>query len=138
MRVPASQPLQDEAKEYMDRHDWQGAVPLLELDIIDHPQDPWSQMFLGSCFLELKNFTLALEHFRTAEGLAPDDSTPIGCQGDVLCAAGDWEQAGEFYRKALALNPDNELAIKNWNWWTANMSKAKLRAASHGKEPNSD
>ena len=106
----------------MSRHDWEGAATLLERDIIDHPLDAWSRMFLGSCHMELKHFPTALEHFRAAELLAPDNSTPIGCQGDVLCAAGHWEKAGEFYRQALELNPNDELAIKNWNWWRATMT----------------
>jgi tetratricopeptide (TPR) repeat protein len=118
-----SQPLQVEAKAYMDRHEWSAAIPLLERDILDHPSDCWSRMFLGSCHLELKQFDTALEHFRAAAALAPRESTPVGCQGDVLCATGDWEAAGEFYRKALEMNPTDELAIKNWNWWSSEMAK---------------
>jgi tetratricopeptide (TPR) repeat protein len=123
MTPPESQPLQDEAKTYMDRHDWASAIPLLERDILEHPSDSWSRMFLGSCHLELKHFDAALEHFRAAAALAPHESTPIGCQGDVLCATGDWEAAGEFYRKALEMNPSDELAIKNWNSWSSEMAK---------------
>lgn len=37
---PESQPWQDDAKSYMDRHDWVGAIPLLERDIVEHPSDP--------------------------------------------------------------------------------------------------
>jgi tetratricopeptide (TPR) repeat protein len=66
------QPWQDEAKSYMDRHDWAGAIPILERDIVEHPSDPWSRMFLGNCYLEVKQFHRALEHFRAAEALAPD------------------------------------------------------------------
>jgi tetratricopeptide (TPR) repeat protein len=120
---PESQPRQDDAKLYMDRHDWAGAIPSLERDISDHPSDPWSRMFLGNCYLELKQFDRALEQFRLAESLAPGDSTPVGCQGDVLCAAGDWEAAGAFYRRALEMNPKDELAIKNWKWWNGEMAK---------------
>ncbi|MDB6139109.1 MAG: hypothetical protein JWO94_2181 [Verrucomicrobiaceae bacterium] len=63
--------------------------------------------------MELKNFEAAIEHFRVAEALAPNDSTPVGCQGDVYCAAGDWTAAGEFYCRALEMNPDDELAKEN-------------------------
>ena len=125
MTLPRSQPCQDAAKSCMDRHDWVGAIPLLERDIDEHPLDPWSRMYLGSCHLELKNFGLALEHFRAAEALAPDESTPVGCQGDVLCAAGNWEAAGPYYRRALEMNPDDELANKNWKWWNRGMTKEK-------------
>jgi len=123
MTIPESQPLQDEAKTHMARHDWASAIPFLERDIIEHPLDPWSRMFLGNCHHELKNFDTALEHFRAAEALAPGESTPVGCQGDVLCSTGDWEAAGEFYRRALEMNPDDELAIKNWKWWNGEMAK---------------
>jgi tetratricopeptide (TPR) repeat protein len=124
MSTSPVQPLQEQAKTFMDRHDWAGAIPLLERDIIEHPRDPWSQMFLGGCYLELKSFERALELFRTAEALAPTLSTPVGCQGDVFCAAGEWERAGEFYRRALELEPDDKLAKKNWDWWNAQIAKA--------------
>jgi tetratricopeptide (TPR) repeat protein len=117
-----SQPLQDEAKTHMRRHDWVSAIPLLEADIVEHPSDPWSQIFLGSCHMELKNFDVALLHFRAAEALAPNESTPVGCQGDVYCAAGDWTAAGGFYRRALEMNPDDELAMKNWRWWNTQIT----------------
>ena len=117
------QPWQDDAKSYMQRHDWAGAIPILERDIVEHPSDPWSHMYLGSCYLELKQFDRALEFFRAAEALAPGLGTPVGSQGDVLCASGDWEAAGEFYRRALEISPDDELAIKNWTWWKSEMKK---------------
>jgi tetratricopeptide (TPR) repeat protein len=114
---------QDDAKSYMDRHDWAGAIPSLERDIAEHPPDPWSRMFLGSCYLELKHYGRALEQFRAAEALAPHLSTAVGCQGDVLCDTGDWEAAGEFYRRALEMNPSDELAIEKWKWWASEMAK---------------
>jgi tetratricopeptide (TPR) repeat protein len=123
MTMPESQPLQEEAHTYMKRHDWAGAIPFLERDILQHPSDMWSRIYLGICHSNLKNFDVALEHFRAAEALAPGDSRPVRCQGDVLCSTGDWEAAGEFYRRALEMNPDNELAIKNWNWWKSEMTK---------------
>jgi tetratricopeptide (TPR) repeat protein len=118
-----AQPWQDDAKTYMHRHDWAGAIPSLERDITEHPLDPWSRLFLGICHDALKNFDIALEHFRAAEKLAPDLSAPLACQGDTLCAAGSWEAAGEFYHRALEMNPNDELAIKNWKWWNSEMAK---------------
>ncbi len=118
-----AQPWQDDAKSYMDRRDWAGAIPSLERDIVEHPSDPWSRIYLGICHSALKNFDVALSHFRDAEALAPDLSAPIGCQGDTLCSAGKWEEAGEFYRRALEMDPDSELAQKNWKWWNSEMKK---------------
>ena len=113
------QPLQDRAKALMRRHDWVAAAVLLERDILEHPTDPWSRMYLGSCHYELRNYDTALEQFCTAERLAPHDSTPIGLQGDVFDACGDWKTAGELYQRALAMNPDDPLAQKNLGRWTA-------------------
>ncbi len=107
----------------MDRRDWAGAIPSLERDIVEHPFDPWSRIYLGICHDALENFEIALKHFRDAEALAPDLSEPVGCQGDTLCSAGRWEEAGEFYRRALELNPDEELANKNWKWWNSQMKR---------------
>ena len=113
------QPLQDQAKALMRRHEWLSAAALLERDILEHPADPWSRMYLGSCHYELRNYDAALEQFRIAERLAPDDSTPLGCQGDVFDARGEWEKAGELYQRAFAMNPDDPLAQKNLGRWTA-------------------
>ncbi len=113
------QPLQDQAKALMSRHEWPCAAVLLERDILEHPTDPWSRMYLGSCHYELRNYEVALEQFCIAERLAPDDSTPICLQGDVFDARGEWEKAGDLYQRALALNPDDELAQKNMGRWTA-------------------
>ena len=97
----------------MRRHEWLAAAVLLERDILERPSDLWSRMYLGSCHYELRNFEVALEQFCVAERLAPNDSTPIGLQGDVFDARGDWEKAGDLYKRALALNPDDPLAQKN-------------------------
>lgn len=117
------QPLQDEAKTFMDRHDWTGAIPLLERDIIEHPRDPWSRMYLGGCYKALEKFEIALQHFHCAEDLAPDDPTPIGLQGDLYCSIGDWDGAGRFYKRALEMDPENWLTKKNWRWWNNQMKK---------------
>ena len=123
MRAEDSQPLQDEAKTYMHRSDWAGAIPFLLRDIVEHPDDPWSRMYLGDCYSALENLNLALEQYRIAEDLAPADPTPVGAQGDLYCHIGDWERAGEFYRRAIEMSPNNPLAQKNWRWWNLQMTK---------------
>jgi cytochrome c-type biogenesis protein CcmH/NrfG len=110
----------------MRRHDWSRAITLLERDILVHPLDPWSQAYLGSCHYELRNYEVALTHFRKAQELAPDSSVPLGLQADVFHARGDRgdrEKAGELYRRALAMDPDDELARKNMDWWDSESAK---------------
>ena len=55
--------------------------------------------------------------FERAERLMPDNPTPLGCQGDVAHLIGDAAKAGELYQAALAIDPDDELARKNWQRW---------------------
>ena len=71
-------------------------------------------MYLGSCYYELRDFETALGWFRRAEGLEPENPTPIGLQGDALHCLGRIDEARERYRGALQIAPDDELAIKNW------------------------
>lgn len=116
-----SQSLQDQAKQLMERHDWDRAAALLERDVADHPVDPWSRMYLGSCHYELRNFEKALEHFELAETLAPNECTPVGLQADVFMAIGDHIKAGELYIRASTMAPDNETAAKNLKRWLASV-----------------
>ena len=111
----------------MQRHEWLGAAELLERDIVEHPADPWSRMYLGSCHYELRQYEIALEAFRIAERLAPNDSTPLGLQGDVFDARGEWEKAGELYHRALAISPDDELAQKNLGRWMAESFRRRAK-----------
>lgn len=105
---------QDQARNLMKQHRWSDAIPLLEADIAASPEDPWSPMFLGSCHYELRDYRTALTWFETAGKLLPDDPTPLGLQGDVYHATGETEKARKCYQRALALDPEDSLAIKNW------------------------
>ena len=129
-------PLQDQAKALMRRHEWGAAAVLLERDILEHPDNPWSRMYLGSCYYELQNYETALEQFGIAERLAPDDSTPLGLQGDAFDARGEWEKAGELYQRALAMNPNDALAQKNMARWTAETFGRRRREAVTDPRPS--
>jgi Flp pilus assembly protein TadD len=121
-----SQLLQDQAKQLMDRFDWEGAAALLERDVAEHPTDPWSRMYLGSCHYELRRFEKALEHYRIAETLAPNECTPLGLQADVFMAMGDRVKSGELYIRASKMDPDDDTAaanLKRWLAWTKSTSE---------------
>ena len=90
-------------------------------------------MFLGSCYYELAT-TVGIEAV-SARGApsSPGDPAPIGLQGaDALHARGDAKEAGALYKKALAIAPDSELAIKNWDRYLAIESNAEPDAAPNG------
>lgn len=122
MKQPESQPLQDEAKAYMERHAWTDAIALLQRDIVEHPSDPWSRLFLGGCYFRLFEFDAALEHFEAAAALAPGYSAPIRSQADAHCAAAAWERGGELYYMSDRMKSEEELAHKNWHWWRSKIA----------------
>ncbi len=108
---------QEQAGRLMKSNEWESAVPILLSDISERPEDPWSLMYLGSCYYELKNYPEALKWFEKAEVLLPDNPTPIWLQADALHAKGEVDAAGKLYKKALDTDPEDEMAIKNWERW---------------------
>ncbi len=105
---------QAKAKALMGEHRWKDAIPLWVDDIVEHPEDPWSVMFLGSCHYELKSYPAALKCFAHAATVDPTLSTPLGLQGDALLSLKKVECARAKYLAALKMEPDSELAQKNW------------------------
>jgi tetratricopeptide (TPR) repeat protein len=108
---------QDEAKAIMAEHRWEDALPILLEDASENPDDGWTCLYIGSCYYELRDSDRARDWFERAERLMPDNATPLGCQGDVAHLIGDAAKAGELYQAALAMDPDDELARKNWQRW---------------------
>ncbi len=118
---------QEIAKKHMDKHEWKQAIPVLISDISEKPIDPWSVMFLGNCYYELKDFDEALKYFKKAEILLPDNPTPLWLQADALYSIGEISSAGKLYRKALDTDPEDEMAIKNWKRWLKLKEKAEQK-----------
>jgi tetratricopeptide (TPR) repeat protein len=108
---------QEEAKARMGMQRWEDALPILLEDAAENPDDGWTCLYIGSCYYELRDSDKAREWFMRAEYLMPGNPTPLGCLGDVAHLVGDADKAGEFYREALAIDPEDELAQKNWRRW---------------------
>jgi tetratricopeptide (TPR) repeat protein len=108
---------QEDAKAIMAMHRWEDALPILFEDAKENPDDGWTCLYIGSCYYELRDSDSAREWFKRAEQLMPGNPTPLGCLGDVAHLIGDGDKAGEFYREALAIDPEDELAQKNWQRW---------------------
>ncbi len=103
-----------EGKSLMRERRWPEAILIFREDVKERPEDPWTPMFLGSCYYELEEFDGALQWFKHAEWLSPENATAIGLQGDALHCLGELDAARECYRRALELAPESELAIENW------------------------
>ncbi|WP_166442817.1 tetratricopeptide repeat protein [Phragmitibacter flavus] len=120
----------------MREHRWEDALPILLEDIEANPRDPWSPMYLGSCYYELQDYQAALDWFRRAEQLEPENPTPIGLQGDALHCLGDADEARELYLRALEVAPDDELAIKNWKRFNQIEQKAEQTGRGNDDKPS--
>ncbi len=106
--------LQEEAKRIMRERRWDDAIQILQKDIKANLNDPWSPMFLGSCYYEIRDYETALYWFRHAHCVDPELPTPLGLQGDALHCLGRFDEAREHYLHALEVAPDDELGNKNW------------------------
>ncbi len=52
---------QELADQHMKNYEWGKAIPILLEDISENSKDPWSPMYLGSCYYELNNYDEALK-----------------------------------------------------------------------------
>ena len=102
--------LQDKAKALMRRHLWTEAIPVLEMDADANPADPWSPLYIGCCYYELRNYEKTIDYAQQAADLRPDSPTPPGLEGDAYCAMGDYPRAEQRYRYALELDSKDPLA----------------------------
>jgi tetratricopeptide (TPR) repeat protein len=108
---------QEDAKAIMAKHRWADALLILLDDASENPDDGWTCLYIGSCYYEMRDSDKAREWFERAKQLMPDDPTPLGSLGDVAHLIGDAVKAGEFCQEALAMDPEDELAQKNWQRW---------------------
>lgn len=105
---------QEEAKALMSERRWEEALPILLEDIIENLEDGWTCLYISSCYYELRDAEKAISWAERAEKLLPGELAPLGCQGDVALLTGDYSRGRELYLKALDLDPEDELAQKNW------------------------
>jgi Flp pilus assembly protein TadD len=81
---------------------------------------PWSTdvwLFRGGLFEELGRMDDALEAFKTASKLAPDDPTTLNAYGYTLTiATRKFAEARRFIEQALALEPDNPAIMDSMGW----------------------
>lgn len=108
-------PTLQHAIKLMEEERWGEAVSSLICDISANQRDAWNRVYLGVCHYEMRQYAEAMKCFQQAESLAPNWPAPIGLQGDGAHARGDYDDARRLYLSALSMDPDDELALKNWN-----------------------
>jgi Flp pilus assembly protein TadD len=80
---------------------------LIEQHLAEHPGDAACLMLNGNVLLELDESKSAIEAFRAATQIAPDEHEAWSQMGIALMTEGRLEDAAEAFRTAVRLNPDN-------------------------------
>ncbi len=70
------------------------------------PDDPYIQIRLGMCFMQLGRSTEAMSRFSKAIEIKPDFAEPYVEMGRLRSAAGDLQGALAAYERALAIDPN--------------------------------
>ncbi len=81
------------------------------------PEDPWTHLYLGNLHYARRRFADALAEFDRSRVLAPNLAIPYVCMVDAYDNLGDSKRAGEFYRRAVAIDPEDDTARKNLRRW---------------------
>lgn len=77
--------------------------------LIDYPDDGVAWLMLGGALVEMARYEEAEQAIAKALGLCPLDKRriPLVRMGHVFEQAGDYQQAAEWYRRAVASEPDH-------------------------------
>jgi len=85
--------------------------PLIEATRID-PLYEEAFNLLAYSYSFVDSIDRAIEAIDLYISLAPDDANPYDSKGDILTRGGRFEEAAEFYQKALAIKPDFYTSLK--------------------------
>ncbi len=107
---PVAQPKQlhphQEAKQAIERQDWEEARLMLTQALGLNPDDPRLHSDLGYVLSREQNWKEAEATYRKAVELVPDKARYRGALGLALYNQGKWEEAESEYRQAVKLEPD--------------------------------
>ncbi len=97
------------------------------------PADPSLRQLLGMVLSRIGDYDGAIGTFRGALALIPADDN--GARSEILTSMGDvWQQAGRTdsvvtcYEQAIAMDPDNDLALNNYAYYLAETGRELARA----------
>ena len=89
---------------------------LVQAMVLD-PADPWSHLYMGNVYYHQGNHREALGKFQDAHRLEPALAVALVCMADAYHCLGEIDLAGEHYRKAVEVDPDDEIAQANLKRW---------------------
>ena len=99
----------------IDKREYEKALPYLEIAIKTDISSLKAQAYfqIGFCYGELKSYTKAIEAYKQAIRINPDDADTHFFLGDAYYELGFYEDAIESFKQAIRINPDDADAHYN-------------------------
>jgi tetratricopeptide (TPR) repeat protein len=105
----------DKALYFMDKREYEKALPYLEIaiktDILS--LKAWAYFQIGFCYGELKSYAKAIEVYKQAIRIEPNDADTHYNLGLAYYQLGFYKDAIEAFKQAIRINPDEVLAHGN-------------------------
>ena len=98
----------DKALYFIDKREYEKALPYLEIAIKTDISSlkAWAYFQIGFCYGELGNYTKAIEAFKQAIRIDPDDAIAHYNLGVAYDELGFHKNAIEAYKQAIRIDPD--------------------------------
>ena len=93
--------------------DWRDEFSLYLHDVRISPRSTRVQTYLGGEYLARNQLGEALEHFRTAESIYPDNFELVSNMGALFLREGKLDEAISYFRRALMLKPERGAITHN-------------------------
>ena len=91
---------------YQRHGDAKKSLALIDAAVGARGNDPELRMFRGRYRVELHDCAGALQEFRVAQQLKPEDPVALASAGLAEMCLGDRAAAADYFRRSLALNPN--------------------------------
>jgi len=99
----------DKAFYFIDKREYERALPYLEIAIKTNISSlkAWAYFQIGYCYVELKSYIKAIEAYKQAIRIDPDDAIAHYNLGISYGQLGFYKEAIEAYKQAIRIDPDD-------------------------------
>ncbi len=102
------------ASKYVSARRFNDAIPLLKKVLEVKPNHAFVHGKLGTAYLSLGQETLATQHLSVVAKYDPDDPYGWNMLGWNALMKNDFGRAAEYYEKACAIDPANDVLTSRW------------------------
>jgi Tfp pilus assembly protein PilF len=98
----------DKALYFIDKREYEKALPYLEIAIKTDVSSlkAWTYFNIGYCYGELNSYTKAIEAYKQAIRINPDDAITHYNLGVIYYELGFYKEAIEVFKQAIRIDPD--------------------------------